>query len=340
MAVISLQRISITICLISTIVLFLIGDFTGGYDNLLFVSSKVDSNASVSKADDAEFLITYETISTGMIRAVSNIETKILGVNYRHANILGCKMKGGSFFTKAAQDEKRKVVVLNETVAFKTFGNFDISGNEIELNGEFYMVIGVIEDGLEEPVVYLPASLVGGIAGDFIAVVDVEEKTLADLKTIGISENKFHFVNLDKIAGVVRNKALLAVLLFGSLVLVWLMNKGLRHSSLLFKQLQEIGKEKYFSEVIGSPAAKQFLLFGILIILGISATLVLFLKSVEIILQWRAYADALSEIATTAFGGRIQLLQKLYSYSNIAFAVFSGGIVIGFINVKRDKQGV
>ena len=332
-----MRKFSFCLCIAAVIALFIIGHFVNRYDNLFFALSKFEPNASISKVDEADFSLTYEAASSGILRTVTNIDTKILGVNYRYGDIMDLEMRSGSFFTQSAQDEKRKVVVLNEKLAFDSLGSFDISGNEVKINGEVYIVTGVIADNMDERILYLHAD---GMAGSLMTIIDTPEKSIENLKSIGVSDSKYYLANLSEIANVVRQKGILAILIFAVLSLILLIVKSIGKTLALAKQLREINREKYLKDIIKSREMGKFALFSLLSFLETVLALIAFLKSGEIILKWNKYAWELGDITTMAFGGRVQTLQRLCAYSNIAFAVFIGGIILGFINIKGDKQRI
>jgi len=102
--------------------------------------------------------ITYEN---------NTVQSSIYHVEENYKNILGISLKEGRWFSKEDRIAKEKVVVINETLKRKLFGDKDIVGKSIPLGGIWEdtatKVVGVIADlkdqgdyAGEDPGFYLP----------------------------------------------------------------------------------------------------------------------------------------------------------------------------------------
>lgn len=337
---INLAVTALIICGAALIALFVLGVEAQGNENLFFACPQVSGAISIEKAEEAEAELTYEIVDRVRVKAAVNIDARQIGTNHFYDDIMGYPMTAGSFFTPNAQEEKRKVAVLNETLAFEAFGNFDITGNQIGLNNEMYVIVGVVKDGKEESAVYVPAILTNTGVSDFIEVIETEEKTLADLKSLGIGENSFYLANLGEFAKVIRSKSALAWWLIALAVSSFLSVKGVKVMGKSVHKVKSLYKDEYLGEVIKSRDVRKIMLYGIGALMGIGIGIYAMLQSAQILLNWSKYASALEGISTLAFGGKISVLQKLSLYSDSAFAFFIGGIGIGIIGAFRHKQNI
>ena len=323
-----MRGISLSLCIFALAGLFILGRLATGYDNLYFAGSKHETTVPVEKGLDLN--ITWET-------ATLDIDIGIISVNQNYGRIMGYEMKSGSFFTRSTLEEKRSNTVLNEKLAFDTFGSFDIVGNTYKIRGEPYIVVGVADDRRDESVAYIPAQTT---AGSFLAIIDTEEKTVADLKSLGISENRFHLVNLGEISQSLRNKPWLALMGAGIILVTLLLYKTTTRIRALFTTLRQMNRDKYLGELIKTGAARKFFAFTLAGIAETAALLLIILKSAEIILHWAEHAGSLTGVGTPAFGGMIMDLQNLCLYSNILLGIFVGGALIGIISIKRYHQNL
>jgi len=323
--VISLRKISFAICISSLFTLLVFAVWVKGYDNLFFAGAKLEARANTDKA--SELYLAYET-------AQMTMDGKLLYVNHQYRQIMGYEIVSGGFFTSYAQEEKRKNAVLNRKAAFDSFGSFDIAGNIYKIAGEPYVVVGVIDDKQEEKNVYIPA---GDTAGYFLVVMETEEKAIADLKSLNVSNNMYNFANLNESARVVKNKPRLALIIAAVLFIVLLILKAVARLKGLIYKIRQKSNDEYWNEVLSSEETRKFLAYSAAVIAGIVAVLWMLLQAAEIILLWTKYASNLDEIVSLAFGGKVLVLQKVCMYSNIAFCLFIGGMIIGGIAFRQNQ---
>ena len=75
------------------------------------------------------------------IKAIhGNHTVNLRGTNYSYPFVLNYNLVNGGFFTKSAQEQGSKVVVLNEIAAFELFGGNDCIRNEIIVDNLIYTV--------------------------------------------------------------------------------------------------------------------------------------------------------------------------------------------------------
>ena len=325
-----ISRAALCVLVLAIVALFYVSRLAYSYENLFFAGPIVDATVAIDNKDRSSLLyFTYET-------AAMNLEYTLISTNYAYGRVLGYNMRSGSFFTQNAQEELRKNVVLNEKLAFDTFGGFDIEGVTFNINNEPYTVTGVIDDGQEEKNAYIP----GATATSFMAVIDTEEKVIADLQNIGVRENRFHMVNLSEVAKSVQNKPWLALMCLGIIVLGLLLYRTIRSIYNLTLTLRRMNQDEYLNTLMKSKEARKWAGLLLAAAAETAALLWLFLHSAEMALQWAKFAGSLHDVTSLAFGGKVRDLQNLCLFSNIFLGIFCGGVLLGFIGVKRDKQSV
>lgn len=337
---INLAVIALTICGAALLALFVLGRGAQGNENLLFACPKVNEAVSLEKADETEAKLTYEIVDTVRVKSAVNLEARQVGTNHFYQEIMGYAMTTGSFFTLNAQQEKRKVAVLNEALAFEAFGSFDIVGMQISLKDESYVILGVIEDNQEESAVYVPAILTKTSVANFIEVMATEEAALADLRSLGVSEDRFYLANLGEFAKVIKAKFALAWWLIALVVSSFLSIQGVKVIRKSVPKVKRLSKDEYLREVIKSREVRRIMLVAMAVLTAIGIGIYALLQAAQILLHWSQYANGLAGIATLAFGGKISVLQKLALYSNSALAFFMGGVGIGIIGAFRPKQNL
>ena len=325
---ISLRGISGCICITAIIALFIIGHYASGYDNLFFAAPKSDSSVRVENA--AELNLTYEVVSDSM-------GVNIFSVNHAYARLMRYPMINGSFLTQTAQTERRNNVVLNSHLAFEVFGSFDIVGNIYTINNEPHMIVGVIDDHQDERNAYISAV---ETAAHFLVVFETEEQAIADLKVLGVGVNQFHLVNISEIAEVVKSKPWLALMTAAVFILIATTRRTVMRIFRLAKKIQTVTRKKYWSEMIRSDKARTFGMLVILAVIQMIAAFWTLLKAAQISLHWLEYVGALNGVTSPAFADKVLLLKDLCLYSNIAFCVFIGGMILGGISIKEYKQGL
>ncbi|MDR2376709.1 MAG: ABC transporter permease, partial [Treponema sp.] len=199
--------------------------------NLFLVSPLEDSVFDLQKLNQLRgesFLFTFEV--RRQIRASTGFAAcpvTLIGTNSLYPRLVPCHPEQGSFFTITAENEKNRHAVLNRTAAARLFGAVSITGKNIRLEGELWLICGVVNDGDDEPPrIYVPASIrgegprsllarTGDATGDVID--DVIYGTTGDahiknaLKTLGAGELSHRFFDLSQRQGLRLGIALRAL---------------------------------------------------------------------------------------------------------------------------------
>ena len=97
-----------------------------------------------------------------------NVAANIRGVSFNYSCFLTLDIIEGSFLSKADEEEASQVAVIDEELAMELFKTRKVIGNEIEIYGRIFKIIGVTAKdssilGLladqKEPLVYIPVNV-------------------------------------------------------------------------------------------------------------------------------------------------------------------------------------
>lgn len=321
------------------------------YRNLLLVTPSSfgiqgHSPQKLEEFSEEEFLLTYEIRQPATAQAVnSKHPLTLVGTNQNYAGIMGYIVLDGGFFTKAAWDAKNRHAVLNETAAFQIFGNNRISGQTLKLNGEPWIVTGVIQDeDTENANIYVPSSVTGGRAESLMALMDdnvTEAYVKNALKSVGIHDNNYDFINLSKSASAFDERfsvgwkaALFAVIL----LFIFKAGGGIIQNLRFYRnRLREI----YFRELLSYHRADLAKTTAgiIFIAAGVTAGLLLSVQILETCLTWQEIAPVTGELAAGDFGGSLVWLRD-YQWIGIAlFVAYIVVVLLCFLFAFRRESG-
>jgi hypothetical protein len=203
----------LTLFSIAVILLFIMALLAGrGHYHRLLLAKPLRSYAPALISLDAieqfcedEFLLTYEQRRlSSASTAYQQCQVTLVGTNSYYPALLGYQLLSGSFFTKQAWDTKSRHAVLNETAAFTLFGSNKIVGKTIKLDGETWLVSGVLRDNDENNLIYIPSinNAQSASVSALIALLAPERgisETYAKntLKALGVQEAMYMFVNME-----------------------------------------------------------------------------------------------------------------------------------------------
>lgn len=316
-----------------------------GYSNLLMVTPNTFGVPEISaeKLDEFsadEFLLTYEIRRPATAQAVnSRHSAALVGTNHNYAGIMGYVLLDGGFFTKTAVDSKNKHVVLNKTAAFQMFGSSHINGSVLKLNGEAWIITGVIQDNDKENAnLYVPASVNGGRADSVIVLLGgavTEAYAKNALKSIGIHDNGYDFINLSKSAEAFSGRFSVAwKAAMSSFILLFILAAGgklLKKTSFYREQMREL----YLRELVAHNR-KDLLktICGLVaFIAGIVAVFMLSLQILETCLTWQELARITGELTAGDFGQKLLWLRDYQILGDILFWGCICVVAFGFILV-------
>jgi hypothetical protein len=288
----------IVICLILCLAALDILAFLAGKDKTLFfvLPSEIGSPRfdvqKIEEFPEKEFLFSYEiTGSERVSLSHAEYQVTLIATNSSYPRILGLNMLEGAFFSKQAWAGKQRHAVLNETAAFTVFGSGKIVGNRFRIRNDIWLVTGVINDGDDDKArIYIPSSVRGGEAGALALTGGMDEAYVKNsLKTLGIQEGNFSFINLAAQCRLLRERVEVILLLFFALFFLSLLKPligGFRNArSAMKKDLTRL----YPGELL-RKRGKSFYkagLFAMGLVLFPALALILFLRLASVCLPWQ-----------------------------------------------------
>ena len=281
------------------------------------------------------FQLTYEIRQTAAAQTEHRRGTvAMIGTNYAYPYVMNYVMSSGGFFTEAAQDAYSRFAVLNESAAYQLFGSIDICGAEFRLNNERFTVAGVIQDQDEDTAnVYVPAYFTGGSADTLMAKMDDRNFTQAyvvnALKEIGIHENNYAFINLERNAHAFLERFYVAALVFLIGVLVLAIVKLGRWCLRLYKRFQVLLRDYYFWEAARLMAKELFMALGALLLqVGfLIGAMLASLAVLRYVLGWQSIAP-LTAGQFADFEAKLQWLLQYRAADVLLFACCMLGILL------------
>lgn len=337
----------ILICLSLCISLFL---EEKGLENYFMAIPKHSNvvGVNVDKIEDLNeenFLISYEIKKEESIKALnSKHDVLLIGTNYVYPYITGYAFAEGSFFTQSSQEQKIRTVVLNELAAYELFGNYDIAGNNIILQGKFYTVTGVIKDeDSENKNVYVPITLLNSRPTAFITYIDLEngiteEYIKNELKELDITESNYYFLNFEKISKTIHEQTLILFLAIILVVFSIILKYSIRNFKILYEAFKGLLTQNYFQEILIKKPRFIYKMFRSLlcIVFCIFGLLIIAYNIFKIYINWNVDLEELIEINLDYFVSQIQVIQHVFIFSTIAFVSFIIVLII-FIVLMLKK---
>lgn len=201
-------------------------------------------------------------------------------------DILNQPLNGVSF-SEEEQLSKAKKAIISDTLALKLYFNTDAVGKNLELNGESYVICGIIEesknlidkfsqDGKER--VYIPYTLAESPEKLPVHTIVYDTRTASAGVIEQMNTPQYHFTSLSEKAQVINCLRHIAFLVIYVALAITLMYLWYKICSKLLKEIGENLKKNYFLKSFLSVPLKY--IFFVLTALGIPALLVfIFLKS-------------------------------------------------------------
>ena len=318
-----------------------------GKDNALFFvlpsetgSPRFDVQA-IEDFSEKHFLLTYEIPGFERI-SLSHAEypVTVIATNSSYPGIMGLDMPEGAFFSEQAWGGKQRHAVLNETAAFAIFGSANIAGSRFRIHYDTWLVTGVIGDGDEDKArIYIPSSVRGGEAGALALAGMDEAYARNSLKTLGIQEGNFSFINMAALCGLLWERAEAIVLLFFAFLFLSLLKpliRGFRKARSALK----IDMARFYPGELLQKRGKSFdkmVLFVLGLVLSPTLALLLFLRLASVCLPWQDI-PSLANLNSEFFPLRLPGIHTLELVSRFFFGFSLAFLVIFFYNTWRGKN--
>jgi hypothetical protein len=308
-------------------------------------SSRIDIN-KIENFIEKEFLLTYEIPTSDRV-SLSNGDypVTLIGTNSCYSRLLGLPMIEGAFFSARDWEGKQKQAVLNEKAAFDIFGSSHVVGNRFKIRNETWLVAGVIDDGDEDHSrVYVPSSVRGGAADALLVLTSSgidEAYVKRSLKTLGIQEASYNFINFGTITDLLWERAIVIPILFFALIFLSLLRPLAHKFKEAFVALKEEQGRRYMGQILSED--HKIILKPALYALGLVIfpvlALFLFLRLASICLPWQDI-PSLALINRELFYPNLERLCDYELASRLLFFVSLAvlGGVVASINVYSFRK--
>lgn len=287
------------------------------------ISTPIDYQ-KIEDKNGEDFLLTYETSNAANIKVMNKNHDVILkGTNYLYPYVMSNRILSGSFFSKDAQKENKKLAVLNKKSAFELFGNMDISDAELKIDEEIFTVIGVINDRNKDNMnVYIPVTNSGKPIDSFAALVDGKEKTPETalenkLKPFKINSTLYNFYNFNKFINNMNLRLLLSLKLFLLVALAFFVTQCFKTSVNKLSSIKKQSEQLDLCDLlINNKTTVASMLFFMITSVGfVIAVLATAISSVKNILSLKDIKSIMLTDYSTGFTNIIYTFNKLSVYS-------------------------
>lgn len=281
----------------------------------------------INEICDEEIAVTYDIKRRVTAEAANSPQpVTLIGTNSSYAEVIGLQVVEGSFFSAESWAMGNRYVMLNEPAAFKLFGSSNIIGNTVKLDGEVWMVTGIVKDGNKKNMmVYVPASTITGFPEALMAKTEGGTGTVRNsLRRLGIYESNCRVVDVSAVALLFWQQFCVSVYLgIGLLSLMFTYKRisALReHFGLLRLRYQIM----YLDELIAKSRRelRQMACQILLMILSIMTFLLLARKILNMALIWKDMGSEIKYLSDYFFREKMQWLMRYLISGPILFSVF------------------
>ena len=298
--------------------------------------------SAIEEINENKFMLTYENIYDKTIQALqSNFSITLKGTNYTYPYVMNYSIVNGGFFTKEAAENKNRVVVVNEKAAFDIYGTLNAVGNELFMDMALYQIVGVIRDNDEERLnVYISAQYLAETTETITVNMSLsgeisEEYVKNELKHIGISEQRYDFINLGTIIASVQDKMILSFWFAILGVLVFLIKKTIQAMIGKWRVINTQRDALYMREMLrdSERPIQKLILSGTAAAGMMAAGFWIVLRMFEKLLRWHSISGIFNAVNYTSFSTYISSIENSYLLSNVLFAAFVIFYCIFFISI-------
>ena len=322
-----------------------------GKERLLLVSPSQFSSPGINTGKIEEFTennfpLTYELYSSEKISlAYAEFSVIVISTNSYYPQLTGNQIIEGSFFSKQGWKNALRHAVLNETAAFTIFGSSRITGNRFRIKEDTWLVTGVIKDGKNESIIYIPSSLNNvnnSNVSDILALMSPslgfdETYIKNSLKALGIHENFFNFYNLGSQVNLLFERPQVILCLFFVIILLFLFVFLTGESKKSIAELKNELDKKYARELLRQKRKILFkpALISLLLVCCPLLALLLLIRAVSIILPWQDI-PSLFECRELFYPH----IQKLYNFEFASILIFFVMLILlaVFIIMRINKK--
>jgi len=307
--------------------------FSAQQENLLLAVPQISGTAfPIQTAQDSSIPLTFENLHFESVFAINSSQNVVLiGTNHNFPFVMNFNISHGRFFREDAVRYNHRVAVLNERAAFELFGTTEATGNEMTIRGAPYIVIGVINDGINDRVnVYVPATLLGNTTETIAANLNLSPAInditiLNEWRHMGITRSQYDFVNFYTLRVVIRDRVVLAFAVFAATFLLVGLVKIFNAIGGQISALRHLAREVYFGELFKKSPVWKLIGLGLAFLGVLGAFILLVMDSLMRILLATDARGMLANVQSASFATQISEIALWYNMSNLfslSFLVF------------------
>jgi len=283
--------------------------------------------SEINEIGNEEIAVTYE-IRKRVTAETANSKhpVTLIGTNSSYAEVIDLQAVSGSFWSTEVWNMRNRYVVLNEPTAFRLFGGGDIIGNTVKLDGELWMVTGIVKDGNKKNMMaYVPASAITGSPEVLMAKTEGGTGAVRNsLRRLGIYESNSRVIDVSAVALLFWQQFWVSVYLTIILLLLIFSCKRIvvlgEHFGLIRLRYQMM----YLDELIvkSRRELRQMVGQGLLILLSGMISLFLTRQILQTALRWKDIGTEIKYLSDYFFQEKMQWLMRYWISGFVLFSVF------------------
>lgn len=302
--VIGVTSVVLLISIVSGLQTFITGQIQGLGSNLLFViPGRIGgarspggvqanrlvytdaTNLRVKLASEADVSAAIQRNATLKFGNKLDKGAAVFGVEANYPRIISLKITGGRFFRESEQQSARKVAVLGQTVKTNLFGEGQALGKTIDVAGQKYNVIGILEPrgavfGIDlDNSIYVPFSSAQRQFGiDRLNTIYISAKIASEVKDVQnkatailskrLSEDEFSVQSQEQALSTISQISGVLTLALGGIAAISLVVGGIGIMNIMLVSVTERTREIGLRKAVGarpSDIRNQFLIEAVIL---------------------------------------------------------------------------
>lgn len=313
-----------------------------GYSGLMLVTPNggaaqgITPETAESLRRGEGLMLTYEISSHAMVGAVnSSHSATLVGTNSAYLDITGYRLVSGGFFTGSAWGGRNRFAALNESAAFTMFGGANIDGQVVTIDGQLWIVTGVVDDGREDSRIFVPSSVGGGSIRSLLLSTESKAGAANVLGGVGVRDGDYDFISLCAVAGTTGERFAVACKVAACLALILLAVWGFATLGKIYGSLRRETDNYYLRELLAYRRADvvKIVILAALSLGAVATTLSLSLQVLATALRWRDISLPVWYPGMD-FAYMLEVLRNFHAASTWVFGaylivVFAAAVTIG-----------